>query len=531
MARLGVQAAEALEHAHQMGVVHRDIKPSNLMVDANGQLWITDFGLAMTHTETNLTMSGDLLGTLRYMSPEEVEAKHGALDHRTDIYSLGVTLYELLTLQSAFSGQDRQRLMRQIVEQDPCPPSRLNEALPKDLETIILKAIAKEPNARYATAGEMAEDLRRFLNDVPIRARRPSLLERAAKWSRRHRPVVPSAIAALIVAVLALSVSTALVSRAYHREATQRVRAEANLELVFQEWLGLLDRVYSRNDQMEQTVANWDKAVRLNPDSPLCYRFRGWAHLKNGDLQRAVADHATAIRLDPNDGMSYKSRAYAYFETGDLDKAIADYTEATRLDPSDFSAYAWRGYIRSRKGDFDEAIADYTTAIRVGGQRHNPSIYTWRGFSYFSKGNIERAMADYDKATELVPGYTFTYWCRALAYMQLGQEEDALRDLSRTDEIHPRDFVDLHVVGWFLATCQDPRLAPAGSSDPVGRRSGEAEAQHGVYLRDTRNRPIPCGRPGRGAGHPAEGDTTSVSFHPGDHRLVLPGHGPPETRP
>ncbi len=114
MARLGVQAAEALEHAHQMGVVHRDIKPSNLMVDADGNLWITDFGLAMTQTETNLTMTGDILGTLRYMSPEEIEAKHGVVDHRTDIYSLGVTLYELLTLQAAFPGRDRQQVLRQV---------------------------------------------------------------------------------------------------------------------------------------------------------------------------------------------------------------------------------------------------------------------------------------------------------------------------------------------------------------------------------------------------------------------------------
>lgn len=458
VARLGVQAAEALEHAHQTGIVHRDVKPSNLMVDAGGHLWITDFGLAMTQTETNLTMSGDILGTLRYMSPEEVEAKHGVLDHRTDIYSLGVTLYELLTLQAAFPGKDRQRVMRQIVEEDPCPPRQLSGAVPKDLETIILKTVAKEPKDRYATAGELAEDLRRFLENEPIRARRPSLFERASKWSRRHRPIVWSAAAVLVVAVVALSVSTALIGHAYRREAVQRQRAEANLKLVFQEWLGFLDRVYTRTGELEQTVANWDEAIRLNPNSPLCYRFRGWAYLKSGDLDRAVADHTMALQLDPNDGMSYKSRAYAYFEIGDLDKAIADYSEAIRLDPKDFTAHAWRGYLQSRKGNLDKAIADYSEAIRVDINLRNGSIYAWRGLSYFSKGDIDRAMADYDKAVELVPDYTFTYCCRALARMRLGQVEGALRDLSRTDEINPRDFIDLHVVGWFLATCPEPRL-------------------------------------------------------------------------
>jgi serine/threonine protein kinase/Flp pilus assembly protein TadD len=458
VAALGAQAAEALEHAHQMGVVHRDVKPSNLMVDADGHLWVTDFGLATTQTETNLTMSGDLLGTLRYMSPEEVEAKHGVVDHRTDIYSLGVTLYELLTLQAAFPGTDRQQVMRQIVEQDPRPPRQLNTAVPTDLETIILKAIAKEPKGRYATAGEFAEDLRRFLEDKPIGARRPSLVERVAKWSRRHRPVVWSAAAVLMMAVVALAVSTALVGRAYQREAVQRARAEANLQLVYKEWIGLLDRVYTRTGELEQTVASWDEAIRLNPESPLCYRFRGWAHLKNGDLDRAVADQTAALRLDPTDGMSYKSRAYAYLEIGDLDKSIADYSEAARLDPNDFTAYAWRAYLRSLQGDFDNAIADCNTAIRIDSKLQNGSIHTWRGLFYMSKGDVDRAIADYDKAVELVPDYTFTYCCRALARVQGGQVEDALRDLSRTDEIHPRDFIDLHVVSWFLATCPDPRL-------------------------------------------------------------------------
>jgi tetratricopeptide (TPR) repeat protein len=380
------------------------------------------------------------------------------LDHPTDIYSLGVTLYELLTLQSAFSGQDRKRLMRQILEEDPRPPRQLNQAVPKDLETIILKAVAKEASARYATAGELAEDLRRFLNTEPIRARRPSLLERTAKWSRRHRSIVGAAAAALVVAVLALSVSTALVSRAYQREATQRDRAEANLELVAEEWVGLLDRVHSTSGQLQEAVASWDAAVQLNPQSPVCFRSRGWAHLKNGDVEQAIADHGVALHLDPNDRTTYKSRAYAYFEIGELDRAIEDYTSAIRLDPTDFTAYAWRGLMYSRTGEFDKAILDYTTAIRVDVKLRNPSTYVWRGLSHSSKGDIGRAMADYDRAIQLVPDYTFAYCCRAAANMRLGQEEDALRDINRTDEVFYRDFVDLHVVSWFLATCPDSRL-------------------------------------------------------------------------
>jgi eukaryotic-like serine/threonine-protein kinase len=190
VARLGVQAAEALEHAHQAGVVHRDVKPANLMVDARGNLWVTDFGLAVCQAETGVTRSGDLVGTLRYMSPEQALGRRGALDHRTDVYSLGATLYELLTLEPAFGGDDRQELLRRIVAEEPRPARRLNPAVPADLETVVAKAMAKAPDERYATAQELADDLRRFLEDRPVRARRPSLWQKGRKWARRNEPVV-----------------------------------------------------------------------------------------------------------------------------------------------------------------------------------------------------------------------------------------------------------------------------------------------------------------------------------------------------
>jgi serine/threonine protein kinase/WD40 repeat protein len=190
VARLGVQAAEALEHAHQAGVVHRDVKPANLMVDARGTLWVTDFGLAVCQSDTGVTRSGDLIGTLRYMSPEQALGRRRALDHRTDVYSLGATLYELLTLEPAFGGDDRQELLRRIASEEPRPARRLNPAVPADLETIVAKAMAKAPDERYATAQELAEDLRRYLEDRPIRARRPSLWQKGRKWARRNEPVV-----------------------------------------------------------------------------------------------------------------------------------------------------------------------------------------------------------------------------------------------------------------------------------------------------------------------------------------------------
>jgi WD40 repeat protein/serine/threonine protein kinase len=218
-ARLGIQAAEALEHAHGLGVIHRDIKPANLIVDARGNLWITDFGLARLQSEASLTMTGDIIGTLRYMSPEQALAKRVVIDHRTDVYSLGATLYELLTLHPVFEGNDRQELLRQIAYSEPRPLRKRNAAVPRELETIVLKALSKDPSGRFATAQELADDLRRFLEDRPIRAKRPTLGQRAAKWARRHTAVVYSALVLLVLAVIGLSAGIILIGREQARTA------------------------------------------------------------------------------------------------------------------------------------------------------------------------------------------------------------------------------------------------------------------------------------------------------------------------
>jgi WD40 repeat protein/serine/threonine protein kinase len=243
VARLGIQAAEALDHAHQVGIIHRDIKPSNLLLDVRGNLWITDFGLARTATDANLTMTGDFVGTLRYMSPEQALAKRTVVDHRTDIYSLGVTLYELLTMAPACPGHDRQEILHQIACVDPVIPRRHVPALPVELETILLKSISKSPTDRYATAQELAEDLRRFLDHKPIHARPPSLTDRIRKWSRRHQPLVRAGAAAFILAFVGLAVSTRLVWLA-------GVDADRQRELANQHWTIAEERSQSLRRQL-----------------------------------------------------------------------------------------------------------------------------------------------------------------------------------------------------------------------------------------------------------------------------------------
>ena len=194
-------------------IVHRDIKPANLLVDVRGNLWVTDFGLARMQADAGLTLTGDVIGTLRYMSPEQAMSRRAIVDHRTDIYSLGVTLYELLALRPAFGGRDRQELLRQIALRGAAAARRVNPSVPADLETIVLKAMAKEPVERYATARELADDLRRFLELKPIKARRPTLWDRALKLARRHVGVVAAAVLALLVTVGGLATGLVLIRR------------------------------------------------------------------------------------------------------------------------------------------------------------------------------------------------------------------------------------------------------------------------------------------------------------------------------
>jgi serine/threonine protein kinase/WD40 repeat protein len=205
VAELGIQAAEGIAYAHQRGVIHRDIKPSNLILDHQGVLWITDFGLARRKDDPSLTQAGGLLGTPRYMSPEQAAAARKPIDHRTDIYSLGATLYELLTRRPAFDGPTPTDVVLQILDREPIAPRRLNPAVPRDLETIVLKAMAKRPEDRYQDASELAADFRRWLKLEPITARRIGPVGRLVRWTQRN-PQLAAVTASAAALILILSV-------------------------------------------------------------------------------------------------------------------------------------------------------------------------------------------------------------------------------------------------------------------------------------------------------------------------------------
>lgn len=213
VAKIIIQAAEALSYAHTRGTLHRDIKPANLLLDRRGNVWITDFGLAKAmdqlDAEEGLSRSGELVGTLRYMAPEQL---HGESSPRSDLYGLGLTLYELITWRPAFSGAAPSELIRKISAESPTAPCQVNPKIPVDLETIALKAIAREPNDRYQTGDDLAADLRRFMDGLPIDAQRISGAERLRRWAQRNRTVAALSLAVALLAVTTLVVTGALIS-------------------------------------------------------------------------------------------------------------------------------------------------------------------------------------------------------------------------------------------------------------------------------------------------------------------------------
>ncbi len=205
VAQIGLQAADALAHAHQRGVIHRDVKPSNLLLDEEQRVWLTDFGLARRMGDVTLSLTGALLGTPRYMSPEQATASTKRVDHRSDLFSLGATLYELLLAKPAFSGESPHDVIQHILSDEPATLRSIDPSIPRDLETIVMKCLAKDPQYRYASASDLADDLRAYLDGRSIKARRASPVELANRWVKQHRrsaTLVATAAASTILLTL-----------------------------------------------------------------------------------------------------------------------------------------------------------------------------------------------------------------------------------------------------------------------------------------------------------------------------------------
>ena len=252
VARLVAEVADALAYAHHEGVIHRDVKPSNLILATSGRLVLLDFGIARVCQEQDMTATGSFVGTPRYMSPEQVRSDTCGPDQRSDIYALGATLYELLTLQPLFDGQNREQVIGQILDTEPLRPRQIDPRIPVDLETICGKAIEKEPTRRYQTAADLGEDLRRYLDGHVIRARPPETMDRLVKLVRRRK------IAAILSLCLLVATTTAA-TIAWKHYSTRWAQQDAMAEI---------DRLIQEEAHFAAFVIA-EKAARYIPDDPL----------------------------------------------------------------------------------------------------------------------------------------------------------------------------------------------------------------------------------------------------------------------
>jgi serine/threonine protein kinase/WD40 repeat protein len=263
-ARIGLQAAEALAYAHRQGVLHRDVKPANLLLDPQGTVWITDFGLAKAEGADELTQAGEVVGTVRFMAPERFD---GHSLPQSDVYSLGLTLYEMLTLRPAFADGNKARLIEKVLHDPPPPPRKLDPHVPRDLETVVLKCLAKDVAGRYATPEALADDLRRFLADRPVRARRVSPAERAWRWCRRNPGVAGllAAVVALLAAVATVSTLSALrLQAAKYTAAAERAARLREAEALVGQAYGT--RYSRRPGQRFAALAALHKAAKIGRD-------------------------------------------------------------------------------------------------------------------------------------------------------------------------------------------------------------------------------------------------------------------------
>lgn len=418
--------AEGLAHAHQQGVIHRDVKPQNLLLGKDEQLHITDFGLARLLDEPSVTVSGEMLGTPAYMSPEQVGAHRGKIDHRTDIYSLGATLYELLTRRRPFDGAARDQIIARICTDEPKPPRKFVPEIPVDVETICLRAMEKDPRRRYQSAADMAADLRRYAEDRPILSRRVGPIEKAFKWIRRHRAL--TAIVALSLTVtLGGAIWVRQSIRARHRQADALVQAAFNA------------LAYDDYRETKAARALLDKARGLGPEQFMYRKTLALACLLD-DLQQAV-DHLEWVTTHrPADTEAMYLLAWALRRNDERDPKWREWLRRAQAAGGATTAaghfFHGQAVVRNEPEAAIEAYRNatmkrenYSQALLHLGRALNHWMYHHRKHENFSEQRRSLETACALQPRKAYPRYllSIAYRLSAEIYKRAGNQEDAAR--------------------------------------------------------------------------------------------------------
>lgn len=513
------RVAGAVQYAHERGVVHRDIKPSNLMLDARGTVWITDFGLARLADDASVTRSGQLLGTLCYMSPEQAAGKSDS-GEKADIYGLGATLYELIALRAPFAALKPEALLRRIRESEPDRPSSLNPHAPLQLEAIALKAMAKNPANRYATAAEMAQDLERFLEQPSVMFAKVGGRGRRGPRRRFRGWIIPAGAAAVAVVAVALIASFSIRAQRRTAPAVSAPSAQPASDPVGE--LIAAGRATYERDDLEGARARFQAAAERQPDAVLPHVYLGLLALRDetGEARRgAQNEFRAALERAPGSQLLYHLNALAQAEQRadwlrlqrQLRRVVEPCAEQFAADgfyalgravefrepawamelmnqalgcrPEFTEALAYRGWLSHRLGQHAAALSDLSAACERESGR--PIYQIWRGWVFDALGRPEEARADFDRAIELDDSIT----ARTERFLWMKSRHpdlqppgtafddpfgrppvpgtELLDEYRRIVRLEPEGFADHYAMGKVHATAGRPRLALAAFRDAV----------------------------------------------------------------
>ncbi|MBI5369002.1 MAG: protein kinase [Planctomycetes bacterium] len=370
-AELVAQAADALHFAHANNIVHRDIKPANLLLDREGNLVLTDFGLARDIGAQSLTATGQVLGTPHYMPPEQAEGKLDQVDARSDIYSLGATLYELLARRPLFDGDSIGAVLRKVIFEEPATLRSAPHDVPRDLETIALKCLNKEQERRYGSALALKEDLDRWLRGEPIVAQRMGPLERGWRTVRRHKLAT--------VGAAALALSAGVVAWGWDRSGYVNDLAAAAALL--------------QKDQRDAALAKYEELIRTRPRLTEAYIGRGIVHLRERRYPAAVADFDQALALDPRSLAARTERGNVFAAQGNVDLALAEYGKALEQEAGHVPALLQRATVCARCGRLGDALADLDRVLAA--EPGNLAARLERGRGRAELGLLAEAATDF----------------------------------------------------------------------------------------------------------------------------------------
>lgn len=433
--------AEALDYAHERGVIHRDVKPSNLLLARDGRLMISDFGLAKAagvasrRGAASVTTSQALLGTARYMSPEQVGEAADGIDRRVDVYGLGATLYELLAFRPMFAAADDREVLDCVLNREPAPPRRFVRHVPSELETICLKAVEKRREARYATAKEFADDLRRWLLDLPIHARRPSMPVRVGKFVRRRKAVTALSTVAVTAVVAAIALLWGYQASQRKMVAAQDAANVRAADALFFE----ADAQFHRYGRYQTALAKVDEALHLTPDSPRLQQLRGSILRHMGRYDEAIECLEKLVERHPDYWLGHYVLSFAYDDVGDDESASKQRRQVERLNPDSAEALRVRA---DDEPDPEKALALLNRAIELDPGR--PVLRLARYWRLRELGRLDEMMGDIQQVAGAFPNWAFVQSELGGALFKIGRYQEAEDAYNRAIELNPDD-----ALAWF----------------------------------------------------------------------------------